>query len=161
VLVELAEPVEAALAQVAAAEAALRADAGGGLNIVLLARPVHAPLISGALGRPVSEAQAETLSRVDVVELRRFGRSGVGQWRLLDDFEPIARGAFHERLFRVTGGWPSLVNEVVREVVGGERRTPQEALARVEARLLGAPDAFVASTGVTAHPAVLAAWAQI
>lgn len=53
------------------------------------------------------------------------------------------------------------MNEVVREVVGGERRTPQEALARVEARLLGAPDAFVASTGVTAHPAVLAAWAQI
>lgn len=161
VLVELAEPVEAALAQVAAAEAALRADAGGGLNVVLLASPVHAPLISGALGRPVSEPQAETLSRVDVVELRRFGRSGVGQWRLLDDFEPIAKEAFHEPLFRVTGGWPSLVNEVVREVVGGERRTPQEALAQVEAHLLADPDAFVASTGVTAHPAVLAAWAQI
>ena len=161
VLVELVEPVEEALAQVAAAEAALRADADGGLNIVLLARPVHASLISGALGHPVSEAQAEALSRVDVVELRRFGRSGGGQWRLLDDFEPIAKETFHEPLFRVTGGWPSLVNEVVREVVGGERRTPKEALAQVEARLLGDPDAFVASTGVTAHPAVLAAWAQI
>lgn len=163
-VMKLGADPQRALQLIEEADGLLRGSSGHSVSVVAMAGPEHAELMCSALGYPLrgSPPVDDLLERTEVVELRRFGRSGVSQWRLLDHFSRLADESVHSRLLQVTGGWPVLVNRVIRNVVG-EGMEAGAALDRLIDRL-AVPEAaaeFLEQTGVDAHPAVQAAWTVI
>lgn len=93
---------------------------------------------------------------VDLVELRRFGPAAIRQW-MLEDSYGFPDEAGQKALLAATGGWPTLVGQVVNQLTGnGDDR--ERALERCREQLSGNPREFVSTTGVLADDCLAAAW---
>lgn len=93
---------------------------------------------------------------VDLVELRRFDRLAIRQW-MWEDSHGFPDEAGQEALLAETGGWPTLIGQVVNRLAdsGGDR---DQALGQCREQLLRNPGEFVADTGVQADECLAAAW---
>jgi hypothetical protein len=119
----------------------------GTLAVVLAAPPALAPAWVRAAG----------VDGVELVELRRFDRPAVRQWMSEDSQQGFPDEAGQDALLARTGGWPTLIGQVVRWIDehGGDR---DRALDHTSEQLRDAPGDFVRSTGVMADEALAAAW---
>ncbi|MFI0355312.1 hypothetical protein [Actinomadura sp. 9N407] len=93
---------------------------------------------------------------VDLVELRRFDRLAIRQW-MWEDAHGFPDEAGQEALLACTGGWPTLIGQVVNRlaVEGGDR---DRALAYCRDRLRTDPSRLISDTGVREDPCLAAAW---
>ncbi|WP_119726724.1 hypothetical protein [Thermomonospora amylolytica] len=93
---------------------------------------------------------------VDLVELRRFDRPAIRQW-MWEESYGFTDEKGQEDLLACTGGWPTLIGQVVTRIAGhgGDR---DEALEHCREYLRRSPGQFVADTGVLADPCLEAAW---
>ncbi|MGQ4268014.1 hypothetical protein [Nocardiopsis changdeensis] len=161
VLVHLPQTAKSALRELAEADSLLQ-ESPSPASVIALARPELAEVISGAMDHPFPDLDHPVLERCEVVELRRFGTSGLRQWRLLDHFSGLIDEAVQTRLLQVTGGWPALVNRVIEEVAE-KGRNPEQVLDELE-RWLTAPGnaaEFVRTTGVLQSPVLERTWQLI
>jgi hypothetical protein len=69
-----------------------------------------------------------------LTELRRFDSVGLRLW-LTETTLPFQDEASRAELLRVTGGWPTLVNQVVDTFYAGDRGTAPDPLQQVRASL--------------------------
>ncbi|GAA4390457.1 hypothetical protein GCM10023088_66370 [Actinomadura verrucosospora] len=92
---------------------------------------------------------------VDVVELRRFDQLAIRQW-MWEDANGFPGVGEQEDLLRLTGGWPTLIGQVVSRLNNGEDR--DQALAYCRDQLRAHPAALISDTGVQADACLAAAW---
>jgi hypothetical protein len=160
VLVHLSGSVAGAVRQLREADE-LRRACPYRVNVIAVVQPALTGVIGAAMGYPFEGGEDPTLDRVELVELRRFGPSGLRQWRLLDHFSRLVDESVQTRLLQVTGGWPYLVNKVIGQVVGHDRE-PAQVLDETERRLAGSDGAsFLTYTGLGDAPELVQAWRQI
>ena len=93
---------------------------------------------------------------VDLVELRRFDQLAISQW-MWEDSNGFPDESGQEALLALTGGWPTLIGQVVNQLAdnGGDR---DQALAYCRQQLGSHPAALVADTGVQEDACLAAAW---
>ncbi|MGW9447072.1 hypothetical protein, partial [Bacillus mobilis] len=132
------------------------------VSVVAVAPPSLIEVVAGAMGYPADDLAGPVLERTEVMELRRFGTSGLRQWRLLDHFSQLVEESVQSRLLQVTGGWPYLVNRVISQVVE-QARDPEDVLNETE-DWLSKPEngiSFLKHTGVQDLPGLAQAWRRI
>jgi hypothetical protein len=93
---------------------------------------------------------------VDLIELRRFDRLAIRQW-MLEDSYGFPDEAGQNALLTDTGGWPTLIGQVVNRLADIDTNRDQ-ALERCREQLRAKPGKFVADTGVLADECLAAAW---
>lgn len=119
---------------------ALDEAGGSGSTVILIARP-------STIGP--SDADDER-----VLVLRRWSLEGLQSW----PESPFSTPALRQRLKRVTGGWPSLVETTMARIANGA--TPEDGLssATEEIRTAEGARAFIESAGVPVE--VARTWAE-
>ncbi|HEX2314480.1 MAG TPA: ATP-binding protein [Thermomonospora sp.] len=93
---------------------------------------------------------------IDVVQLRRFDRLAIRQW-MWEESYGFTDEAGQDALLAVTGGWPTLIGQVVNRIHehGADRDV---ALRHCREYLRRSAAQFVAETGVLADECLAAAW---
>ncbi|WP_329521366.1 hypothetical protein [Spirillospora sp. NBC_01491] len=132
--------------RLAEAGKAVTEHTGGTLAVVLVTTARLAP----------EWVKAAELDSVELLQLRRFEAPAIRQW-MSEDSQGFPDEAGQDALLARTGGWPTLIGQVVHRLAehGGNR---DQALDHCRDQLLGAPAEFVRSTGVLADAALAAAW---
>ncbi|MGI5418955.1 AAA family ATPase [Actinomadura luteofluorescens] len=124
-----------------------------------VARPHQGTLaIVLVTGASMASSWLDLLSEdgVDVVELRRFDQLAIRQW-MWEDANGFPGAGEQEDLLRLTGGWPTLIGQVVNRLNdNGEDR--DQALAYCRDQLRTQPAALISDTGVQADACLAAAW---
>lgn len=112
-------------------------------------------LVTGAHLAPVWR-DLQSRDGVDLVELRRFNRLAIRQW-MWEEAHGFPDDAGQDALLACTGGWPTLIGQIVTRVEeqGGDR---DQALQQCQQQLREDPAGFVADTGVLADECLAAAW---
>ena len=87
---------------------------------------VTATILVGPAGLPV---RLEGVDSADVTPLRRWSVEGLRSWHESPFYTPALR----TRLYRVTSGWPLLVEETMRQITNG--KSPDEGLDLIVERL--------------------------